>query len=89
MPRDPVTRIMNYRHTKLHVSNKLINMIIQASDCTLGRQKINDTYPVILRWFQGKGKGKGKGKGTGKGKATPVHAWTGPEGSRRLRLPKV
>ena len=23
----------------------------------------------------------------GKGKAIPSHAWTGPEGSRRLRLP--
>jgi len=23
----------------------------------------------------------------GKGKAIPVHAWTGPEGSRRLGLP--
>jgi hypothetical protein len=23
----------------------------------------------------------------GKGKATPLQAWTGPEGSRRLRLP--
>jgi len=22
-----------------------------------------------------------------KGKAIPLHAWTGPEGSRRLRLP--
>jgi len=27
----------------------------------------------------------GKGKGTGK--AIPLQAWTGPEGSRRLRLP--
>ena len=25
--------------------------------------------------------------GTGKGKAIPLQAWTGPEGSRRLRLP--
>jgi len=24
----------------------------------------------------------------GKGKAIPVQAWTGPEGSRRLRLPR-
>ena len=24
---------------------------------------------------------------TGKGKAIPLQAWTGPEGSRRLRLP--
>jgi len=30
---------------------------------------------------------KGKGKGKGKGKAIPLQAWTGSEGSRRLRLP--
>jgi hypothetical protein len=23
----------------------------------------------------------------GKGKAIPLHAWTGPEGSKRLKLP--
>jgi len=23
----------------------------------------------------------------GKGKAIPIHTWTGPEGSRKLRLP--
>jgi len=28
-----------------------------------------------------------RGKGKGKGKAVPLQAWTGPEGSRRLRLP--
>jgi hypothetical protein len=28
-----------------------------------------------------------KVKGKGKGKAIPLQAWTGPEGSRRLRLP--
>ena len=28
-----------------------------------------------------------KFKGKGKGKAVPLQAWTGPEGSRRLRLP--
>jgi len=26
-------------------------------------------------------------KGKGKGKIIPLQAWTGPEGSRRLRLP--
>ena len=26
-------------------------------------------------------------EGTGKDKAIPLQAWTGPEGSRRLRLP--
>jgi hypothetical protein len=30
---------------------------------------------------------KVKVKGKGKGKAIPLQAWTGPEGSRRLRLP--
>jgi len=25
--------------------------------------------------------------GKGKGKATPLQTWTGPEGSRRLKLP--
>jgi hypothetical protein len=29
----------------------------------------------------------GSSKGKGKGKAVPLQAWTGPEGSRRLRLP--
>jgi hypothetical protein len=28
-----------------------------------------------------------KVKGKKKGKAIPLQAWTGPEGSRRLRLP--
>jgi len=26
-------------------------------------------------------------KGKGKGKSVPLQAWTGPEGSRRLKLP--
>jgi hypothetical protein len=30
---------------------------------------------------------KGKGKGKGKGKAVPLQAWSGPEGSRKLRFP--
>jgi hypothetical protein len=29
----------------------------------------------------------GKHGGKGKGKAIPLQAWTGPKGSRRLRLP--
>ena len=28
-----------------------------------------------------------KGKGKGKGKAVPLEAWSGPEGSRKLRFP--
>ena len=31
--------------------------------------------------------GKSKGKGKGKGKVIPLQAWTGHEGSRRLRFP--
>ena len=27
------------------------------------------------------------GNGKGKGKAVPLHAWTGPEGSSKLRFP--
>jgi hypothetical protein len=30
---------------------------------------------------------KGKGKGKGKGKAVPLQAWSGPEGSKKLRFP--
>jgi len=29
----------------------------------------------------------GEERGGGKGKAIPLQAWTGPEGSKRLRLP--
>ena len=32
-------------------------------------------------------KNRGKGKGKGKGKAVPLQAWSGPEGSRKLRFP--
>jgi hypothetical protein len=28
-----------------------------------------------------------KGKGKGKGKAVPLQAWSGPDGSRKLRFP--
>jgi len=31
--------------------------------------------------------GGGGDKGKGKGKTIPLQAWTGPEGSRRLRFP--
>jgi len=30
---------------------------------------------------------EGKSKGKSKGKAIPLQAWTGPAGSRRMRLP--
>ena len=35
---------------------------------------------------KGKGKGKGKGKDKGKDKAVPLQAWSGPEGSGKLRF---
>jgi hypothetical protein len=28
-------------------------------------------------------------KGKGKGKAVPLQAWSGPEGSRKLRFPRL
>jgi len=31
--------------------------------------------------------GIGKGKSKGKGKVVPLPAWSGPEGSRKLRFP--
>jgi hypothetical protein len=41
----------------------------------------------ISQTGKGKGKGKGTGKGKGKGKAVPLQAWSGREGSRKLRFP--
>ena len=32
---------------------------------------------------------RGKGKGKGKGKAFPLQAWSGPQGSRKLRFPDI
>jgi len=42
-------------------------------------------YKIFSRTFIKARKGKGKGKG--KGKVIPLHASTGPEGFKRLRLP--
>jgi len=42
---------------------------------------------MTLLFIHVNGKGKGVTEGKGKGKAIPLQAWTGPEGSRRLRLP--
>jgi hypothetical protein len=36
-----------------------------------------DSFQKLLKFYQNKVKGK----------AIPLEAWTGPEGSRRLRLP--
>jgi len=41
----------------------------------------NLIYNLGTSFFPGKGNGKGKGK------AVPLQAWTGPEGSRKLRFP--
>jgi hypothetical protein len=38
-------------------------------------------------FYKDKDKDKDKGKGKGKGKEIPLQAWTGPEGSRKLRFP--
>ena len=48
-----------------------------------GRNVISHTNISSYLWFMYISKGKGKGKG----KAIPLQAWTGPEGSRKLRLP--
>jgi hypothetical protein len=40
----------------------------------------------IYKWRMNSNKGKIFCVGKGKGKAMPLQAWTGPEGSRRLRL---
>ena len=47
----------------------------------MGCSKVNLTFTFTISSYIGKGKGKGKGK------ALPLQAWTGPEGSRKLRLP--
>jgi hypothetical protein len=46
--------------------------------------------PIVwLKLGKGKCKGKVKGEGKGEGKAIPLQAWTGPESSRRFRLPDL
>ena len=45
---------------------------------TLFYDKINGIGLKLWLWIKHK---------ASKGKATPLQAWTGPEGSRRLRLP--
>jgi hypothetical protein len=46
---------------------------------TFGQNKMNCLNSRVIISFQRDGKGKGK--------AIPLRAWTGPEGSRKLRLP--
>ena len=41
---------------------------------------------AILQWTKKKANST-RQKQKGKGKAVPLQAWTGPEGSRKLRLP--
>ena len=42
-------------------------------------------FRLITRYADKNSASKGKGKG--KGKAVPLQAWSGPEGSRKLRFP--
>ena len=55
-----------------HVINKHYNLIRTAII-----RAVNYTYNTLIRVIMQQGKGK----------AIPLQAWTGPEGSRRLRLP--
>jgi hypothetical protein len=55
----------------MHTVTKYVNYIQQ--------QPYYFMAAVVLIFCTGKGKGKGKGK------AVPLLAWSGPEGSRKLR----
>jgi hypothetical protein len=48
--------------------------VIILTDVKYGHRKENISTAIL-------------GKGKGKGKAVPLQAWTGPEGSRKSRLP--
>jgi hypothetical protein len=45
----------------------------------------NEFFQIV--WLAGWLVNYVKGKGKGKGKADPLQAWSGPEGSRKLRFP--
>jgi hypothetical protein len=47
----------------------------------MGHSKMFSTSTGVHKFSQNLGKGKGKGK------AVPIQAWSGPEGSRKLRFP--
>ena len=42
--------------------------------------------PIFITWTYKKGS---RNRGKGKGKAVPLQAWSGPEGSRKLRFPDL
>ena len=56
------------------VCNKAENELYRQR--TQGRKETNDNYSLVKEINK-----------YCKGNAIPLHAWTGPEGSRRLRLP--
>jgi hypothetical protein len=58
-----------------------------AGNCDSELHSICKPNTVCSIGTTGKGKGKRKRKRKGKGKAITLQAWTGPEGSRTLRLP--
>jgi len=71
--------------------------VVHSTTLSVTQNSMTSKFSMIGEWLRGKylnefGRGviellKGKGKGKGKGKAIPLQAWTGPEGSRRLRFP--
>ena len=56
----------------------ILNLIILAITPLLLLSTLQSLLSV-LDWFCAKGKGKGK--------AVPLQAWSGPDGSRKLRFP--
>jgi hypothetical protein len=55
------------------------NKVFSASLTNLHNEDHDNLYALNKRYCTLQGKGKGK--------AIQLHAWTGPEGSRRLRFP--
>ena len=75
--------------------NRVIMFRIQAGTRESSLPKSPQSLLFIYSWVKGQKREADtlatydKGKGKGKGKAIPLQAWTGPEGSRRLRLPDL
>jgi hypothetical protein len=55
--------------------------------CTLRFRKRRGSSELLKFITRTLERGVSKGEGKGKGKAIPLHVLTGPEGSRKLRLP--
>ena len=66
------TSVIIYRSSRPYIADDLSPLQHRCENLIQACQAF--TYPV-----------KGKGKGKGKGKAVPLQAWSGPEGSRKLR----